>query len=78
MPFLIFKVEPFIPYLMKPSSEIEKILVVLHTAPKYYNSTSLNYQHMEFIETPISLVDVKGLLGKTSTFVSLGKLYYNF
>ena len=25
MPFLIFKVEPFIPYLMKPSSGIEKI-----------------------------------------------------
>ena len=37
------KKEPFIPYLIKPTSGDEKILVVLQTAPKYYNGTSLNY-----------------------------------
>ena len=78
MPFLIIKVEPFIPYLMKPSSGIEKILFDLHTAPKYYNGTSLNYQHMEFKWTPISLVGVKGPLRKNKRIYFSGKVILQF
>ena len=63
---------------MKPSSEIEKILVVLHTTPKYYNSTSFNFQHMEFMGTPITLVGVKGPLGKNKRIYFSEKVILQF
>ena len=71
IPFLIIKVEPFIPYLIKPSSGTEKNLVVLHTAPKYYNGTRLNYQHTEFIETPIFIGRCKRTTGKKQAHLFL-------
>ena len=53
-------------------------MVVLHTTPKYYNGTRLNYQHMEFIETPISLVGVKGPLGKNKRIYFSEKVILQF
>ena len=78
MPFLIIKVELFIPYPMKPSPGIEKILVALHTASKYYNVTRLNYQHMELMGTPITLVGVKGPLGKNKRIYFSEKVILQF
>ena len=78
MPFLKIRVEPFFPYLMKPSLIIEEILFSLHTALKYYNNTNLNYQCMEFMGTPITLVGVKGLLGKNKRIYFSGKVILQF
>ena len=63
---------------MKPSSGIEKILVVLHTAPKHYNGTSLNYQHMEFRGTAITFIGVKKPLEKNKRMYFSEKVILQF